>query len=105
MGINLKPTAAAVKNAICLKCAPCYGAMAFANALGGSKSDAWDLCHSFTLKQILDEAKEQNLDLTGLKCAVENIPIEETFYYKQAMGLVTDEEFRILFNKWKNGEK
>lgn len=93
-----------LKKAICLKCSPCYGAMAFANALGGSKTDAWYLCHAYTLKQLLDEAKEQNLDLKGLMCAVESQPIEETFYYKRAAGLVTEEEFKVLFNKWKEGK-
>lgn len=105
MTISIKPKAEDVKKAICLKCAPCYGAMSFCNVLGGSRSNAWDLCHSFTLKQLLDEAKEQNIELRGLVCAVENIPIEDTFYYKQAMGLVTEQEFRELFNKWKRGEK
>lgn len=94
-----------LKQAICLKCANCYGALSFANALGGSKTDAWILCHAYTLKQLLEEAKNLNLDLSGLKCAVENQPIEETLYYKRAAGLITEQEFQTAFRKWQRGEK
>lgn len=94
-----------LKEAICLKCANCYGAMSFANALGGSRTDAWFLCHTYTLKQLLEEARQQNLDLSGLKCAVENQPIEETLYYKRASGLITEQEFKTAFSKWQKGEK
>ncbi len=93
-----------LKQAICLKCANCYGAMSFANALGGSKTDAWYLCHEYTLKQLLEEAKSLNLDLGGLKCAVEDTPIEETLYYKRAAGLITEQEFKIEFAKWQKGK-
>lgn len=94
-----------LKQAICLKCANCYGAMSFANALGGSKTDAWYLCHTHTLKELLAEANELKLDLSGLKCAVEEQPIEETLYYKRAAGLMTEQEFKQAFSKWQRGEK
>ena|SRR5581483_10121330 len=94
-----------LKKAICLKCANCYAAMSFANALGGSRTDAWYLCHAYTLKQLLDEAKSLNLDLTGLKSAIDNKPVEETLYYKRATGIMTEQEFKAAFKKWQNGEK
>ena len=94
-----------LKEAIRLKCANCYAAMSFANALGGSRTDAWYLCHTYTLKQLLDEADSIDLDLSDLKSAIDNIPVKESLYYKQAMGLMTEEEFRAAFRKWQKGEK
>lgn len=45
---------AAVLEAIRLKSSNCYGALSFANALGGSRSDAWDLCYTVPLKGLID---------------------------------------------------
>jgi hypothetical protein len=61
-----------LKEAISLKCANCYAAMKFANVLGGSKTDAWYLCHAYTLKQLLDEANSLGLDLSDVRSAVDN---------------------------------
>lgn len=91
-----------LKEAIRLKCANCYGAMAFANALGGSRTDAWYLCHAYTLKQLLDEANSIGLNLSGLKSAIDNMPIEESLYYKRATGIMTEQDSRLRFV---NGKK
>ena len=92
----------ALKEAICLKCANCYGAMSFANALGGSKTDAWLLCHAYSLKVLLGEAAAQKIDLNGLVSAIDNQPIEQTMYYRRATGAITEEEFQAEFRKWQN---
>lgn len=92
-----------LKKAISLKCANCYAAMEFANALGGSKTDEWILCHSFTLKQLLDEANAQNVDLSDVKSSIDNIPVKDSLYYKRATGEMTEQEFRAAFKKWQNG--
>jgi len=94
-----------LKKAISLKCANCYAAMEFANALGGSKTDEWILCHSFTLKQLLDEANAQGVDLSDVKSSIDNIPVQESLYYKRATGDMTEQEFRAAFSKWQRGEK
>lgn len=94
-----------LKKAISLKCANCYGAMEFANALGGYKSDEWILCHSYTLKQLLDEANSLGLDLSDVKASIDDIPVKDSLYYKRATGEITEQAFRAAFKKWQNGEK
>lgn len=91
--------------AIQLKCSPCYAAMAMCNALGGSVTVPWTLCHSQTLKTLVDEANTRLVSLDGVECSVEKQPIKETMYYKRAMGLITEDEFQAAFRKWKNGDK
>jgi hypothetical protein len=93
-----------ILTAISLKSAPCYGALSMCNALGGTQDVPWHLCHTYTLKDILDEAKARGLDLSGLKCAVEEIPVTESFYYKYAVGEYTKDEYIAAFSKWKNGK-
>lgn len=93
-----------LKKAISLKCANCYGAMEFANALGGSKTDEWILCHSFTLKQLLDEANSLGLDLSDVKSSIDDIPVKDSLYYKRATGEMTEQEFRAAFSKWQKGK-
>jgi len=95
----------ALKKAISLKCANCYGAMEFANALGGSKTDEWILCHSYTLKQLLDEANSLGLDLSDVKSSIDEIPVKDSLYYKRATGEMDEKEFRAAFSKWQRGEK
>ena len=90
--------------AISLKCANCYGALSFANALGGSQDVPWQLCHKYPLKDLLEEAEQRKIDLTNVNAAVEVIPVQETMYYKRAKGIITEEEFQKLFRKWKRGE-
>lgn len=94
-----------LKKAISLKCANCYAAMEFANALGGSKTDEWILCHSFTLKQLLEEANSQGVDLSDVKSSIDDIPVKDSLYYKRATGDMTEQEFRAAFSKWQRGEK
>ena len=93
-----------LKKAISLKCANCYGAMSFANALGGSRTNAWYLCHAYTLKQLLDEANSIGLDLSDVKSAIDHKLVKETLYYKRTSGEMTEREFQAAFRKWQNGE-
>lgn len=90
--------------AISLKCANCYGALSFANALGGYQDTPWQLCHKYPLKDLLEEAEQRNIDLSGVNAAVEVMPVMDTMYYKRAKGLITEKEFNELFNKWQRGE-
>ena len=89
--------------AIHLKCANCYGAMSMVNALGGIRTNTWMLCHTYTLKRLLDEAEVLGLDLSQLKTAVHNTPVTESMYYKRAKGIVTESEFNELFKQWREG--
>jgi hypothetical protein len=78
--------------------------MSFANAIGGSRTDAWYLCHNYTLKELVDEADSYSVDLSDVKSSIDNIPVKESLYYKRAMGLITEQEFKAAFKKWQNGE-
>src|SRR4051812_28514094 len=93
-----------LRDAVRLKCANCYGALSMANALGGSHTPGWDLCHVYPLKEILAEATERGVSLAGLKSAVDNKPVEETLYYRRATGAMTEQEFQTEFKKWQRGE-
>lgn len=93
-----------LKKAISLRCANCFAAMQFANILGGTQTDAWYLCHTYTLRQLVDEANSLGLDLSEVKSSIDDKPVKETLYYKRAMDLITEQEFRAAFKKWQNGE-
>jgi hypothetical protein len=98
-------TNASLIKAIRLKCENCYGAMSFANALGGYPSPQWILCHSYSLKDLLEEAKNRKLDLSQISTEIDPIlPIIQTLYYKRATGEMTEKEFRREFSKWKRGK-
>lgn len=90
--------------AISLKCANCYGALSFANALGGYQNIPWKLCHKYPLKDLIDEAERRNIDLSKVNADVEVMPVIDTMYYKRAKGLITEDEFQQLFRKWRRGE-
>ena len=102
-GINLPAKIEGLKKAISLKCANCYAAMSFANLLGGTMSEAWYLCHNYTLKQLLDEANAQGVDLSDVKSSIDDIPVKDSLYYKRATGEMTEQEFKAAFKKWQNG--
>lgn len=94
----------AVKEAISLKCANCWGALQFANTLGGSSTPAWKLAHAYTLRELLNHAAEQKIGLEGLESAVDGAPVQQTLYFLRATGAMTEVEFQAAFRKWQNGE-
>ena len=93
-----------IRGAVSLKCANCYGAMSFANAIGGALCAEWVLCHAHTLKALLAFATAQGISLDGLLSAVDKTPVQETLYYRRAAGLMTEAEFQVEFSKWQRGE-
>lgn len=88
--------------AISLKCSNPYGAMSFANALGGSRTTPWELCHTYPLYDLITEAENRNINLAEVNTSVEVQPVMDSMYYKRAKGLVTEVEFKELFSRWKN---
>jgi len=60
----------------------CFPAMRFANAVAGLPSEKWEVLHSFTPKQLLDEAAERGVKLEGLRSDVDDRPIEESRVYQ-----------------------
>lgn len=56
--VALRPSDKDLLEAVRLKCANCYSALSFANMLGGSKTPAWGLCHTTSLKDLLKEVEE-----------------------------------------------
>jgi hypothetical protein len=95
---------AALKEAISLRCAMCYTVMSIANQIGGSRTDAWLLCHSHSLKELLEEADALGLDLDDVKASIDDIPVKDTLLYRNARGLVSKDEWNAFVRRWKNGE-
>lgn len=88
--------------AISLKCSNCYGALSFANSIGGVQTSAWKLCHTYPLYDLIAEAEDRSIDLSTVNTAVEVQPVMDSMYYQRAKKLVTEEEFEKLFRRWKN---
>jgi hypothetical protein len=88
-------TDASLIQAICTKCATCYGALAFCRGLSGSdETDEWWLCRNHTIEQLLAEADQRGLDLMSSVSAVDRQPLTESMRYRRARGLVGDVEYR-----------
>lgn len=60
----------------------CFRAMLIANAFAGSRSDKWDIIHNYTVDGIFNEAKRRHLQLQGIKMAVGEDTIENTWAKK-----------------------
>ena len=74
---------AALKKAIQLLISECFGAMNIANALGGSQTPEWEVIHGGNkVSEIFAEAKKRGMDLKGLKAAVGELHIEDTWAKK-----------------------
>lgn len=61
---------AALTKAITLMISECFGAMCFANALGGSQTDKWKIIHDYKVDEIMSEAKKRGLLDHNLKAAI-----------------------------------
>ncbi len=101
--ISTTPDPEDVKQAIAYRCADCWGALSFANAIGGQRTPAWALAHGHSLKELVDHAAECGISLEGLKAAVTGAPVESTMLYRYATGAITREQFREEVRKWKEG--
>ena len=71
-------------SAIAIRCSDCFPAMSIANALGGSPSIDWKVIRTFSLVEMLMEAKKRGLELTSIKEAVGDKMVVETESYKAA---------------------
>jgi hypothetical protein len=93
--------------AICLKAQACYNALAICRALGGEKNfedEEWWLCSTFCLKELVDEAKTRNLDLSQATTPVERQPVLQAMKYRHAVGEITTVELNQWWQKVKSGE-
>lgn len=68
--------------AIQLLISECFSAMNIANALGGSKTDEWRIIREHPIADIFGEAKKRNLLTAGIKAAVGDRTIENTWAKK-----------------------
>ena len=73
-------------HAIELRCSECFGAMNFANALGGSETTEWKLVREYSFLVMVDEAIKRGLDVMGVKSAVDKRPIQETVIWKSYLA-------------------
>jgi hypothetical protein len=103
--ITITPKQEAVREAIRLKSANCWGALSMANALGGSKTEAWDLAHTYPLKDLIAHARENNILTADLKAAVDETPVEQSLYFRRATGELTEDEFKRLFRECQNSSR
>lgn len=78
------PSDTDLREAISLYCSPVLGALAVANALGGIATIPWKLLHNVRpLTKLFDEAKQRNLDLNTLECAVDGGLVKDSRYYQE----------------------
>jgi len=93
-------TDAQLKQAIALRCSDCFPAMNIANALGGYPSAEWEIVRSFSLVDMVQEAKIRSIDLSALEAAVCGGLVVETVIYKKAEEVllkeVPDEEIKCV---------
>lgn len=68
---EVKITDQNLKDAIAIRCSPCFGALNVANALGGSETTEWALIRTFSAVAIVKEIEARGIDITALPCAVE----------------------------------
>lgn len=58
----------------------CASALRFANALGGARTDKWDVIHNYKIEEIMAEAKKRGLLVPGITSAVgKTIKIEDSW--------------------------
>lgn len=86
MEITTPVSDADLLHAIELRCSECFGAMNFANALGGSKSVPWELVRTYSFLDLVDKAIERGLDVMGIKAAVDHRPIQDTTIWKSYLA-------------------
>ena len=89
--------------AIRTSCENCWGALQMCNALGGDRDEKWAALHTFTRKQLVEEANRRGINLTDVKLEIDpkGTPVTESMYYKRSMGVMTEAEFQKAFREWK----
>lgn len=82
---------AALIKAIELRCSECFPAMNIANALGGSPSIEWEIVRTFSLVDMVREARKRGIDLSGRKAAVGDHLVTERPIYQDAVRILSEE--------------
>lgn len=77
--------------------AECYGAMSFANALGGEATIPWQILRNNSWTEIVNEAVARGLDVSHLKCAVTGTPVMWSATFLYASGQITDAQRKKRF--------
>jgi hypothetical protein len=94
-----------VSEAIALKANACFGALAFCRGISGAEeTNEWWLAMKFGLKELVQEARDRNIDLITVVSSVERQPVLESMRVRHALGEITDSEFGIWWRKVKSGE-
>jgi hypothetical protein len=67
-----------VSEAIALKANACFGALAFCRGISGAEeTNEWWLAMKFGLKELVQEARDRNIDLITVVSSVERQPVLE----------------------------
>ena len=89
-----------VKKAIEIIGAECFGALQMCNVIGGMRTPEWELIHNNSWSDIIMEGKKVGLDFDTMKCSVTDTPLMWSGYIQEALGLISIQERRIMYNKY-----
>lgn len=69
---------AALVEAVALLTSPVFGALSMANALAGYQSETWQVVHTYTPRQIVDEVISRGVDLDGVHASCSRVLVVDT---------------------------
>ena len=81
----------ALLKAIELRCSECFPAMNIANGLAGAQTIEWKIVRSFSLVDMVREARKRGLDLSDRKTAVGDHLLTERPIYQEAIRILSEE--------------
>lgn len=87
----------AVREAVEILAAECYGALQVANSIGGSLTPAWEILRACTWANIVQEATKRGFDFSTMTCAVTGTPLLQSANIQFASGKISDAERHRIF--------
>lgn len=92
-----------IKEAVELKLSSCYPAMSMANAIGGSRSQVWDVARGNKVVDLIASAIARGMDVSKWKTAVDGKDIAESGAYNSAISIIsrlTESGAKLNKNGW-----
>jgi hypothetical protein len=75
--LEVKITDEELKEALSIRCSKVFPAMNMANSFGGIDTTEWQIIRTFSVMEMIKEAKLRNIDLSSIKTEVEVEPLVE----------------------------
>lgn len=88
----------ALRKAVEILGAECFGALRMCNALGGSQMPEWEILHNHSWHDIVAAAQIAGMPFESMNCAVTGTPLLDSATIQYAMGNITDMERSRIFN-------